>query len=236
MVDLDLQRIINGNLNINAGVENFGALLYNNVNRLFGKKNGQSCSSRKCKSPWFNNAELKRANKEFRKHKSQVLYEVLLQKRKYYSKIKRRAQAVYKNERQRLHDLASSSPKSFWQETRQLKENKSKLCNVSLQAFYEHFSQIYSENNGFSLNHVEEYIENNLSNSAQSGTGNEQNVNKETLDFPVSHEELLQAITKLKRNKCPGLDRLSCSLTQLMYCATQHVNYLTFFFQQQLSS
>ena len=221
LVDLDLlvDRIVNGNLDIDDGVENFGAVLYNNANKVFGKnitvKTGQSCSSRKYKSPWFNNeceiarAELKRANKEFRKHKSQVLHEVLLQKRKYYSKTKRRAQAVYKqNERQRLHDLASSNPKSFWQEIRRLKENKSKQCNVRLQAFYEHFSQVYSENSDFSLNHVEEYIENNLSNSAQIGTGNEQNVNTESLDLPISREEVLKAITKLKRNKSPGLDLL----------------------------
>ena len=111
------------------------------------------------------------ANKEFRKHKLQALHEVLLQKRKYYNKMKGRAQTVYKqNERQRLHDLASSNPKSFWHEIRQIKGNKSKQCNVSLQAFYEHFSQVYSENSNFSLNHVEEFIENNPSSKVKSAS------------------------------------------------------------------
>ena len=53
-LDLLVDRMINGNLNIDDGVENFGAVLYNNANRVFGKnimvKTGQSCSSRKYNS------------------------------------------------------------------------------------------------------------------------------------------------------------------------------------------
>ena len=83
--------------------------------------------------------------KEYRKSKLQAIHDLLLQKRKIYSKTKRRAQAIFKrNERQRLYALATSNPKSFWQEIRQLKENKSKQSNVSLQTFYEHVSQVYS--------------------------------------------------------------------------------------------
>ena len=54
----------------------------------------------------------------------------------------------------------------------------------------------------------------------------------ESLDLPISREEVLKDITKLKiKNKSPVLtySHLSCSLTQLIYCTTQYVNYLTIF-------
>ena len=73
---------------------------------------------------------------------------MLIQKRKHYSKIKRRAQTIY---RQNEHDLATSNPKAFWSEIRRMKDDKSKPCNVSLQAFYDHFKEIYSENSDFKI-------------------------------------------------------------------------------------
>ena len=46
--DLLVDRIENGNFNINDGVENFGTVLYNRANQVFGKnvkvKSGQSSS------------------------------------------------------------------------------------------------------------------------------------------------------------------------------------------------
>ena len=112
--------------------------------------------------------------------------------------------APKQNERKRLHDLASSNPRSFWHEIRRLKQNKSKECNVSLQAFYEHFSQVYSENSQFVIDHVETFVENNFSEEAAS----EHTSNANSLDMPISQDEVIKAISKLKRNKSPGLDLL----------------------------
>ena len=143
LVDIDLlvDRIENGNLNINDGVETFSNILYNSANQVCGKtitvKSDKSSSKRKYISPWFTidceiaRSELKRANKEFRKQKSHEAHEVLLRKRKHYSKVKRRAQTVYKqNERVRLHDLASSNPKAFWPEIRRMKGDNSKNATL----------------------------------------------------------------------------------------------------------
>ena len=86
LIDLDLlvDRIVNENLNVDDGIENFGSVLYNSAYSIFGKtvtvKSGQSSSPRKYNSPWFNNeceiarVELKRANKEFRKHRYHMMY------------------------------------------------------------------------------------------------------------------------------------------------------------------
>ena len=125
-----------------------------------------------------------------------------------YSKTKRRAQAIYKqNEQQRLHNLASSNPKSFWQEIRRLKENKSKQSNVSLQTFYDHFSQVYSENIAFSINYVETFVENNFSGNS-GATASVDIETSDSLDLPISREEVIKAISKLKRNKSAGSDSL----------------------------
>ena len=145
-IDLLVDRIENGNLNINDGVEIFGTILYNSADQVFGKnvmvKSGQSSSTRKYTSPWFNieceiaRSELKRANKEFRRHRAHEAHEVLIQKRKHYSKIKRRAQTIYQqNERIRLHDLETSNPKAFWSEIRRMKDDKSKQCTSILRSF-----------------------------------------------------------------------------------------------------
>ena len=87
LVDLDLlvDRIVNENLSIDDGVSNFGAILYNKAYEVFGQlkiiHNGRSCTQRKNSSPWFNNdcviarAELKRANKLFRKYRTLEYHE-----------------------------------------------------------------------------------------------------------------------------------------------------------------
>ena len=134
---------------------------------------------------------------------------MLIQKRKHYSKIKRRAQTIYQqNERIRLHDLATSNPKAFWSEIRRMKDDKSKQCNVSLQAFYDHFKEIYSENSDFKIDQVDAFIENNFSQNNENYANSDSNTSMESLDSPLTNAEVMKAFFKLKRNKSPGLDLL----------------------------
>ena len=88
-----------------------------------------------------------------------------------------------------------------------MKENKSKQSNVSLQTFYDHFSQVYSENSAFSINHVETFVENNLSGNS-GATASVDIETTDSLDLPISREEVIKAISKLKRNKSAGSDLL----------------------------
>ena len=214
LVDIDLlvDRIENGNLT-------FSNILYNSANQVFGKtitvKSDKSSSKRKYTSPWFTidckiaRSELKRANKVFRKRKSHEAHEVFLRKRKHYSKVKRRAQSVYKqNERVRLHDLASSNPKAFWSEIRRTKGDNSKKCNVSQQAFYDHFNEIYSENSDFKIDQVDVFIENNFSRNTSNDDASVSTLSIESLDLPITNAEVMKAFLELKRNKSPGLDLL----------------------------
>ena len=89
-----------------------------------------------------------------------------------------------------------------------MKDDKSKQCNVSLQAFYDHFKEIYSENSDFLITKVYTFIENNFSQNNKKGANGESNTSMESLDSPLTNAEVMKAFLKLKRNKSPGLDLL----------------------------
>ncbi|MEW8545045.1 MAG: hypothetical protein AB2693_16090, partial [Candidatus Thiodiazotropha sp.] len=107
LVDFDLlvDKIVHGNVSIDEGVSTFGTLLYNSAYKVFGQSMtiniGKINTPRKNTSPWFNNdcasarVELKQANKLFRKHKTQELHDLVVSKRKQYSKVKLRAQYCF---------------------------------------------------------------------------------------------------------------------------------------------
>ena len=86
-----------------------------------------------------------------------------------------------------------------------MKDDKSKQCNVSLQAFYDHFKEIYSENSDFKIDQVDAFIENNFSQNNENGANIESNTSMESLDSPLTNAEVMKAFLKLKRNKSPGL-------------------------------
>ena len=71
---------------------------------------------------------------------------------------------------------------------------------------YEHFSQVYSDDSNFLIEHVEIFVGNNFSDSSQANAS-DQNGSTDSLDLPISREEVLKAISKLKRNKSAGSDR-----------------------------
>ena len=93
-----------------------------------------------------------------------------------------------------------------------MKDDKSKQCSVSLQAFYDHFKEIYSENSDFKIDQVDAFIENNFSQNNENGANSESNTSMESLDSPLTNAEVIKAFLKLKRNKSPGLDLLSPEL------------------------
>ena len=122
-LDSYVNDIIPENLNIDDGVQNFAETLCTCAFQVFGRVkqiNSTQITTRKYTSPWFAvecevaRAELKRANKLFRKYRTHVLYEAVVVKRKQYRKITRYARFIYnRNKKQQLHDLASKTRKLF---------------------------------------------------------------------------------------------------------------------------
>lgn len=72
-------------------------------------------------------------------------------------------------------------------------------------SFFDHFKDIYSNVDDFKINYVEEIIN-------QLGTDPDFNIpvqtNTESLDAVISSQDVHKAISKLKRNKSPGVDLL----------------------------
>ena len=126
----------------NLGPENF-------VHPPF-KISGSAPAQRKNSSPWFNNdcviarAELKRDNKLFRKYRSQEFHDLVVNSRKHYHKVKRRARSIYKQEKmQRLHKMATDNPREFWREIKRMKGSGSSQCEIELSDFYQLFKHVF---------------------------------------------------------------------------------------------
>ena len=211
--------IVSQNSNIDDGVNNFAQTLYNSAFDVFGKVkrlgiNGNT--QRLYSSPWFNQecetarAELKRANKQFRKYRTHELHSVVINKRKYYSKVKRHARFKYNQaKKKRLHNLASSNPKAFWQEIRKMKTSgNSNQCSLSIEDFAEHFKEVYSESSNFSIENVEQFVNEALLNDNDSEVNNQVHYDTSQLDGIITCAEVKKAVFKLKRNKSPGYDLL----------------------------
>ena len=201
-------------------MNNFARTLYDSAFQVFGqvKRLGNNRNTQRLyTSPWFNQeceiarAELKRANKQFPKYRTHALHEVVIIKRKQYSKTKRRAQFKYNQEKKkRLHDLASSNPKAFWQEIRKMKKTvNSNHGLLSIDEFAEHFKEVYSENSNFSQDFVEQFVNEGLINdNISSEDTNQIHYDTSLLDSIITCTEVKKAVFKLKRNKSPGFDLL----------------------------
>ena len=110
-LDSYVNGIISDSSNIDNGVQKFAETLYTCAFQVFGcvkRINSTHTTTRKYTSPWFTvdceiaRAELKRANKLFRKYRTHVLHETVVEKRKQY-KITRHARFIYnRNKKMKL--------------------------------------------------------------------------------------------------------------------------------------
>ena len=214
-LDSYVNNIVSDNANIDTGVQNFAETLYTCAFQVFGrvKRINTTQTTRKYTSPWFTvdcetaRAELKRANKLFRKYRTQVLHEAVVEKRKQYRKITRHARFIYnRNKKIKLHELAKKNPKAVWQEIRRMKGSAENQHSVSVQDFFEHFKVVYSENS--SQDFVEQFVHNQFDRNDGGNQDNELHYDTSSLDSSISLTEVKKAISKLKRNKSPGCDLL----------------------------
>ena len=65
--------------------------------------------------------ELKLANKVYKRNRSDITRNLVILKRREYSKAKRTARYVYKsNQRKKFHDLSKTQPQKVWSEIRKI--------------------------------------------------------------------------------------------------------------------
>ena len=143
--------------------------------------------------------QLKAANRAYRKYKSNNCRNIVIEKRKIYCKAKRIAKIRYKNEQKRFFsDTAKNNPQKFWDEIRKIKGKNKCSPQVSTEDFFNHFKGLYSSENVYR----DEEVENFLSNQDSIRTYVDQ------LDCPISIDEVKNSINSLKRKKSPGIDML----------------------------
>ena len=140
------------------------------------------------------------ANRQFRHNRSQAMRDLLVEKRRNYCKVKRRAKAAYNlKQKQRLHNLATNCPKKFWDKIKKNKNSKSGSNEVDLKTFYEHFKHLYSVDEPFTRDQVESRLRD--SDAAFTESSN-------VLAEKITVDEVLRAVDKLKCNKSAGIDLL----------------------------
>ena len=120
-----VSQITCSNISITEGINNFGNVLYNVASNVIGVNKCVTIdplkSSKKYESPWFTDDcftarnDLKRANKAYRNIRTHENYCLVIDKRRFYRKTKRKAKSLYaRKQRLQLNTAAKSDPKKFW--------------------------------------------------------------------------------------------------------------------------
>jgi hypothetical protein len=113
---------------------------------------------------------------------------------------KRKARAKFsKSQRHNLHKFARNDPQKFWKEIKKIRnKNKNMKSKLSKDEFYEYFKNLFSNDEIFENNYIEEQLNN----------GTNTFINIDELDCDFSYEEVDKAFSTLKRGKSAGSDKL----------------------------
>ena len=122
----NLNNVVNdvlcSNISIDSGMVTFGDTLYNCANTVFGvhKYTNNQNNRGNCKNPWFNSdcdsarRDFNRANKLYRLNRSPNLLAIVIDKRRYYRRIKRISKRNYDlKKKSQLHNLSKLNPKAI---------------------------------------------------------------------------------------------------------------------------
>ena len=199
--------IIFDQIDIDTGIEQMSSFIYDKAYSVNGKSIKHSnCNKnkRKNKSPWFTNEceqvrkELRSINKTYKKEKTAHYRNILIRKRRSFRLINRKARASYMTKQKRkLHTLASNNPQKFWKGIKNIKNKRSRLKNnLCADDFFNHFKHVFTNDDNFANINVENNINTNLQ------------IEVDQLDADFTCDEILKAITSLKRGKSCGIDGL----------------------------
>ena len=202
--------IIQTNTGMDTGVDNFAQTLYRTTFSVFGQSkyvtHSKADKPRKFKSPWFTNAcesariELKSANKAYKKIRSPDNLNTVIVKRRQYCKVKRKARFDFKQKQKNtLHEISNTQPRKFWSEIRKIKGKKDNRSTLSADDFFDHFKNLFADEQQFQNDNVETELADDDLNQA----------NVEALDCKFEIGEVILAIKSLKKGKSSGVDLLN---------------------------
>jgi len=199
-----VNKVVSSDVDIDTGINSFSTKLYEKALSVFGRK--AYGKKRKNNKQWFNReCELakqvfRRANKLYRRYNSISNAEDVVNKRKLYKKVKRKAMARFNiKQSENFSQLARGNPQKFWTELRKLKSTPKNNNSISEKEFLEHFKSLFSTDLEFHNEEIDEEL-------------NNYEIENDTLDRTFSCEEVAGAIRCLKTGKSTGIDNLTAEM------------------------
>ena len=149
------EKLLSGEFDINECINLFSDTVYDISFSCYGKTFSKRHKRTKRKSLWFND-ECREAKSSFYKTKRAYASEnsepnklLMLNARKYFIKVKRRAKyRFYNNEKVKLANMSKASPRKFWSYIKKFKNTKAGCGNISLEDFKNYFENVSNEQHG----------------------------------------------------------------------------------------
>ena len=226
-------------ISVDEGVENFDKVM-KEVNKPMNstlKIGGQNEPKKK----WFDKecetkkkqarqalVNLNKINAKKKKEEYKLAKDSYLDKRISYQKLVREKRKQYKREMQEKLVNARHDAKTFWGEIRKISFKKSKLVNISIEQWEDHFKQVFNPQGaveeegeeegqrGVDLEEGREREEEEVQGLGNRGNRDiEEEEGEIELDEEITREEIISGIDKLKKGKAGGIDDISAELIQL---------------------
>ena len=157
------------------------------------------------RAEWFDNECTQYRNvyleslRVFNRYKSTGNRELLCDNKKKYKDLCRKKKRCYENKKfNQIENLRKRKPKDFWKFFK--KKSSHNVSSVSLEEFHEYFSTLGDDIFQCENDEAEMFCSTN--------NFDDDNCCFDELDSPISCQEVLQAVKKLKAGKSPGCDCL----------------------------
>ena len=133
-----------------------------------------------------------KARQKYNQHKNKVNFDkMIIESKKYKIELKRVKTKERSNIVEELRKIKCNDPKTYWKILNGQKKNPE--IPISLNQFYEHFKQLATDNNLVNSN---------------TDLENTETDHSYILNDPITEQEVLKSIKKLKNNKAPGTDMI----------------------------